>query len=151
MIDRERGRKVLAHIKQTEARVAEAEQYIGYKGIEGPREHEDASAFCQRVAGDLRSLGMVVEAHEALQGRRYDDPNGPSLGERDSVLTGVAGALMNGLHGDIMRSSDGLHQVGDDLALGVVATNRDKSGEAIAAAFALLGPDAMDFLGGGRR
>lgn len=141
----------MAYIKGVEARVAEAYQYVGYLNLEGPREEESASGFCERIAGELRSRGMLVEAHEALRGRRYDDPADPGWGDPGSVLTGVAGAIADAAAGGVMHSSDGLHRVGDDIAMGVVATNRDRSGEAIAAAFALLGPDAMDFLGGGGR
>jgi hypothetical protein len=61
-----------------------------------PQAQDEADGdFRRRVAGELRAMGHVIEAHEALQNRLYADPgdDGPT------VMDGVTGALAHALHG----------------------------------------------------
>jgi hypothetical protein len=138
---------VLAYIGDQVRRNAEAYQYVEYLELEGPREDESGVRFRERISGALRDRGMVIEAHEALRGRRWSASADPGLGHPDSVLTGLAGHVAITMQRGAPYSHDGVSQVGDEIAAGVVMTNRDRSGEAIAAAFAILGPaGALDLL-----
>lgn len=47
-------------------------QYGEYYKIDR-RENESDHMYRSRVAGELRGRGKLIEAHEAISGRRYDD------------------------------------------------------------------------------
>ena len=80
--------------------------------IEPQQENESDSAFRCRVSGMLREAGHLIEAHEAFQNALYD--------QSDDVMTGIFGAVAMAMQG-VNYSSDGMHQVGDDIAAGTVA------------------------------
>ena len=98
-----------------------ATDYAKYYGISPQAEGESDHAFRERVSGALRSQGKLIEAHEAFQDARYDDP-----GRGGDVQTGIMGALAfalegRGFRGDPVRPCDGAGQVGDDIAAGTLA------------------------------
>ncbi|MBP7708698.1 hypothetical protein KA107_03355 [Candidatus Pacearchaeota archaeon] len=99
---------------------------------------EEDSSYRARVASELRSRGSVIEAHEALTGRRYDEPNQ----ELDGPALGVFGALAQALNGRDYSSHDPQRQLGDDIAVGRLITNKDETAEAIKRVFSALGPEA---------
>ena len=92
-----------------------ATEYAKWYDIPAQAEGETDMAFRHRVAGELRDLGHIIEAHEAQQERRWDDPNGG-----DMVMAGIAGALAMVLQGKSYGST-GVNLVGDDIAAGVIA------------------------------
>ena len=99
-----------------------AAEYAQYYKIDpqGPRETDDA--FKSRVAGKLREMGHLIEAHEAFQDERYE--------ESGDVMTGIIGAVAQAMQGvDYGHKQDGERQIGDDFAAGVVvqAPKRDDS------------------------
>ena len=122
-------------------------QYGEYYKIDR-RENESDHMYRSRVAGELRGRGKLIEAHEAISGRRYDDPYQGALGP----LTGIMGALNLALNGRNF-SSDPERMVGDDIVAGAITRYEDNSGrEAIARVFGLVGPGAgMDLLEAMRR
>ena len=77
------------------------------------RENESESEFRHRVAEELRQQGCIVEAHEALTNRLYDDDN-------PQALTGIAGAVAKAVQGRDYPGS----QVGSDIAAGTVAKHQ---------------------------
>lgn len=87
-------------------------------GLDPQAEGESDSAFRHRIAGKLRDMGHIIEAHEAQQDRRYDDLDQSGTG---SVLDGVYGAMAQALQGNPYRARDGVDQVGLDIAAGVVS------------------------------
>ena len=122
---------------------AEARAYGEYYEIP-QREQEDDFAYRSRVAGELRRQGKIIEAHEAASGRRWDDPEqGPT-----GPVAGITGAMAQALQGIEYSPHDPEHQVGDDIAAGVVASaGESQSDAAIGMLFNLLGPSgAMDVI-----
>ena len=82
-------------------------------GIEAQQDGESETAFRQRVSGELRRMGHIIEAHEAYANALYDQSN--------DVMTGIFGAMAQKLQGHEYSPRDGMRQVGDDLAAGIVA------------------------------
>ena len=94
---------------------------------------ESDDAFRHRVSGALRAQGHIIEAHEACQNALYDDPTA-------NVMTGIFGAMAQMMQGREYRLSDGMRQVGDDIAAGVVAqTPQDDSAGMLAVLAVLMG------------
>jgi len=86
--------------------------------IEPQRTDEHAQAFRERVSGILRAQGHIIEAHEALRNRLYDDdPDG-------DIMEGITGALAMMMSGKHYNPRSGSDQVGDDIAVGSIV--RDK-------------------------
>lgn len=73
-------------------------------------ENESDQSFRERVAGELRDQGHLMEAHEAYNNCLYDDPNG-------NAMTGIIGAIAQQMQG-INYGSAGNRQIGDDIAAG---------------------------------
>lgn len=105
---------------------------------------EDDAAFRSRIAGVLRGQGRIIEAHEALSGRRWDDEEQGPMGP----MTGIIGALAQAAQGIEYSPHDPERQVGDDLAAGVVASSpKNQDDAAIGRLLDLLGPSrAMDVI-----
>lgn len=89
-----------------------ATEYAEYYNIEGQREGESDHAFKGRVAGKLRDMGKIIEAHEAQHDERYENS--------EKVMTGVIGAMAQTLQG-VDYGSSGERQIGDDIAAGTIA------------------------------
>jgi hypothetical protein len=88
-----------------------ATEYAEFYGIEPQGDDESDHAFRCRVAGALRDMGHIIEAHEAQQDKRYEDSQ--------DVMTGVIGAIAQALQG-VDYGSAGEQQIGDDIAAGVI-------------------------------
>lgn len=106
-----------------------ATEYAEYYGINPQGEGETDEAFRCRVAGELRDLGRIIEAHEAHQDASYD--------QNDDVMTGIIGALAQTMQGRNYERS-GSRQVGDDIAAGIVARNPKNDIDPMAALLAVL-------------
>lgn len=102
-------------------------------------DNESDSSFRHRVAGELRNMGHVIEAHEAQQNRRYDDPEAGT-----SVVDGVMGAMAQALQGVDYRVR-GEQQVGCDIAAGMLVRHgkspeaRKQEADAILMMVAMMG------------
>lgn len=123
-------------------------EMANYLGLDPQAAGESERDFRLRVAAELRARGQIVEAHEIACGRRFDDPDASPMGSLGSPLTGVAGAIAAALggidYGDRSR-------VDDEAVIGALAlAPPDPARAAIAEAFDLLGPAALDLFGGGR-
>lgn len=130
--------------------MTDAIEMASYLGLEGQGDEESDRDFRLRVAGVLRDKGRIIEAQEIRTGRRFDDPSNPPLGEPNNPMTGILGASAAALQG-IDFHTRGETRVEDEAVIGRLALEPpDPTERAILAAFDLLGPDAMDFLGGGR-
>ena len=73
---------------------------------------EDDTTFRDRISAWLKDRNKVIEAHEALSGRRYDDGHG----DVQCGLMGLVGMLLGGV--DYMPRSS-LHALGDEIAAGM--------------------------------
>jgi hypothetical protein len=82
---------------------------------QGPTESEYDFRHC--IAGSLRDMGKLIEAHEAQNDCRYDSENGG-----ENVITGVMGALAQAMQGTDYHVS-GSNQVGCDIAAGHIVRN----------------------------
>lgn len=122
---------------------AQARMYGEYYEIER-NETESDSDYRSRVAGELRSRGKIIEAHEVYSGRRWDDPEQGSAGP----LAGITGAIAQSMQSREYSPHDPERQIGDDIAAGIVVNaGPDPAEEAIRALFGVLGPEAgMDVL-----
>lgn len=94
--------------------VAYTAQRAQWFGISPQGEAESNIEFRERVAGELRDKGRIIEAHEAYHNCLYDDPSG-------APMTGIIGAVAQVMQG-IDYGSSGNRQIGDDIAAGVAAT-----------------------------
>lgn len=95
-----------------------ATEYAEYYGIEPQREGEHDLAFRSRIAGALRDMGKIIEAHEAQADERFE--------YSDNVMAGVVGAIAQALQG-VDYGVSGEQQVGVDIAAGyVVQDDRPK-------------------------
>jgi hypothetical protein len=122
--------------------MSDIEDYVEHYGFEARRADEDEPDFRRRIAGELRAEGRVIEAHEVLQGRRYDDPDQGSL----SVIDGVAGALLSALGEGPRLSAEPWRRMEEEAMLGALAlAPPDPMREVIASALA-LGPGGVDLL-----
>lgn len=141
------GHDVVRELRAADHRLADLAMYAEHLGME-PHDDEGEHRFRERVAGALRGRGQIIEAHEVLNGRRFDDPDGG-----DRVMTGIAGALASALGMGPPPARDPIHQVGDDIALGTLAlAPPDPTAQALGAMFDMLGPgatmDVLDAFGG---
>ena len=71
-----------------------ANQYAQYYGI-SRKTGETNETFKNRVAGILRGMGRIIEAHEAFSGIRYEDAQ-----SQDGLATtwaGIVGAVASAL------------------------------------------------------
>lgn len=79
-------------------------------GIETQRPGESDIAFRGRVAGRIRDMGHMIEAHEAQSNMLYNDSSG-------DPMTGILGAVAQ-----VMQKRDyhvsGENQIGCDIAAG---------------------------------
>ena len=91
-----------------------ATEYAQYYKITLQQEGETDEAFRRRVAGALRDMGCIIEAHEAANDARYEDD--------DNVMTGIVGALAQAMQGIDYRSK-GERQIGNDFAAGTLVQN----------------------------
>ena len=86
-----------------------ATQYADFYGVAPQQDDESDYLFRHRVAGTLRNMGKLIEAHEVQQDARIEDS--------EDVLTGVIGAVALALQG-IDYGVGGEQQVGCDIAAG---------------------------------
>lgn len=63
-------------------------------GLPAQRQDELDVDFQRRIAGALRDMGKLIEAHEALHNARYD-----SGSDNGVAITGVMGAIAQALQG----------------------------------------------------
>ena len=127
--------------KETDFFLQERANIVGLKRDKD----ESVSAFRSRVAGALRAKGHIIEAHEALSGKLYDDPEQGPLGP----ITGIFGAVAQAMQ-DKSYSKDPEQKVGDDLAVGaLVRAGEDPTKAMFASLLSLHGPEAsMDVING---
>jgi hypothetical protein len=78
-------------------------------GIEQQREGESIQAFRERVAEQLRRAGHIIEAHEALTDKLYDDP------DNELGMAGIIGAVAKTMQDRHYGGSE----VASDIAAGV--------------------------------
>lgn len=108
------------------------------------RKDEPDDKYRIRVAGELRSQGYLIEAHEAFSGRRYDDPvQGPT-----ETMVGIFGAVAQAFQNRAYSPHDLEQQMDNDIAAGVIVrSGKDQAASNIKTIFGLLGPSAgMDLL-----
>ena len=107
-----------------------ATEYADYYGIAPQQPEESDYDFRHRVAGKLRDMGKIIEAHEAQRDERIE--------QSDDVMQGVVGAIAQVLHG-IDYGVSGVQQVGCDIAAGAIAKSpRPETDRDIAMLTALL-------------
>lgn len=87
------------------------------------RKKESDYDYKSRVAGELRSQGHLIEAHEASSGRRYDDPEQSNI---NGPMTGIFGALAKALKGVEYSPNDPERQIGDDICAGILVQHQRK-------------------------
>ena len=80
-------------------------------GISSQGQNESETAFRSRVAEHLRRAGYIIEAHEAMTNKLYDDP------DNDAGMTGIIGAVAKAYHGKTYGGSE----IASDIAAGTVA------------------------------
>ena len=114
-----------------------AENYGNYYEI-GRLKGESDYDYRSAVAGELRRTGHLIEAHEALSGRRYDDPNQGPMGP----MTGLIGAMAKALQGIEHYPGDSEREIGSDIVARILVRNEDGSAEYIRTVFNTFGPDA---------
>jgi hypothetical protein len=86
--------------------------YCGpYYGIEDQKAGECDSDFQRRVSGLLRSRGHLAEAHEVIQGGRFDSEDKGS-----AVLDGIMGACSIALNGSPYGANT--YHLGDEAKQG---------------------------------
>ena len=88
---------------------------------QGPEESD--FAFRDRVSGTLRSMGHTIEAHEAATGKLYNEGGENPL---EDPMTGIFGAIAQGMQGTNYPTNTGSDQIGLDIAAGVHATNKHR-------------------------
>jgi len=91
-----------------------ATEYAKYYGIKEQQPDESDDTFRHRVAGELRDMGKLVEAHEAQRDERIE--------QSDDVMSGVMGAVAQALQG-VDYGVTGEQQVGCDIAAGGIVQN----------------------------
>jgi len=94
--------------------------------------------FRHRIAGSLRDMGKVIEAHEAQNDARWDDDT-----KGGDVQTGIMGALAQAMQG-VDYHVKGEQQVGCDIAAGMLVKQQKPQ---MSAAEAML---MVMMMGGGR-
>lgn len=98
-----------------------ATDYARNYNIPPQKTGESNSDFKYRVAGKLREMGNIIESHEVLCDKRYD--------ESPDVITGITGAMAmimenRGFHGDPERPNNGERQLDDDFAAGILTRHQ---------------------------
>lgn len=125
-----------------------ANQYAQYYGI-SRETGETNETFKNRVAGILRGMGRIIEAHEAFSGTRYEDAQ-----SQDGLATtwaGIVGAVASEMRPISAAQRDPYQQIGDDLAIGSSLSSIDNP-STVAEIFRALGPSAgMDYISTLRR
>ena len=106
-----------------------ATEYASYYDIASQGEGEADGTFRSRVAGKLRDMGKIIEAHEAQQDARYDD--------NEDVMTGIMGAMAQAMQGRDYGHR-GESQVGDDIAAGTFVRYPKPEIDPMAAMLAVL-------------
>ena len=107
-----------------------ATDYADYYSIASQQSGESDYEFRHRVAGKLRDMGKLIEAHEAQRDERIE--------QSDDVMQGVMGAVAQALHG-IDYGVSGVQQVGCDIAAGAIAKSpQPKIDRGLASLMALL-------------
>lgn len=74
--------------------------------------------FRHRIAGVLRDMGKLIEAHEAQQDARWDDDT-----KGEDVQAGIMGALAQALQG-VDYHVKGEQQIGCDIAAGMYVKHK---------------------------
>ncbi len=98
---------------------------------------ESDSDYRRRIAGVLRGEGRIIEAHEVLSGRRYDDPEQGELGP----MAGILGAFAQIYSGREYSPLDPARQVEDDVMVGfMVGRGQDEAERSIAGIMDTFGP-----------
>ena len=122
-----------------------AQDYGPLYNIEQKKD-ETNDAYRNRLAGELRQQGYIIEAHEVSSGRRYDDPAQGLAGP----MAGIIGAVAQAIQGKDHSPNNPERQIGDDIAVGVVVRKgKDKTESAIESIFGSLGVEAgMDLIDG---
>lgn len=113
--------------------VQQANAYVGSYGIKPQADGEGDKAFRERVAGVLRGLDKIVEAHEVVNNARFDAEDSGT-----DVLDGVKGAMAQVLNHHELAPDD-MRQVGDDIAVGGVLKAEKMSPDEMMLAMLLFG------------
>ncbi|MFA5953366.1 MAG: hypothetical protein WC812_02115 [Candidatus Pacearchaeota archaeon] len=111
-------------------------------GIERCSKESD-SDYRVRVAGILREQGKIVEAHEALAGKLYDDSDQGI----DGPMTGLIGAMQKVKQKIEFSPNDPIRQLDDDICAGIIVTRDNSSEDYIRNVFDTFGPETgMDII-----
>ncbi len=81
---------------------------------------ESDLSFRRRIAGELRDLGHIIEAHEAMQNERYDSDNARGA----DVMAGIAGAMVQALR-KVDYHVTGANQADCDLVAGLYIKHKE--------------------------
>lgn len=108
-----------------------ATQYARWHNIQPQGENETDAAFQNRVSGELRRSGNIIEAHEVAQDKRFDEDGGKN------VISGITGAMAMALQ-DKNYGSSGSDLVGDEIAAGILSTNKRSEPDAAMALLAMM-------------
>jgi len=87
-------------------------------GLAPQEASESGSEFRDRISGQLRDMGRIIEAHEAWQGKYYD--------EGTEVISALIGNLAQQMQGVNYNVKDG-PGVGMDIAAGMLIDGRKES------------------------
>ena len=111
------------------------QQLQEHYGLQPQGADESDSNFRHRIAGNLRDMGHIIEAHEAQQDARWDDES-----RGGDVTAGIMGAMAQALHGRDYHVR-GEQQVGCDYAAGMYIRHKkpDPSPEAMMMMLTLFG------------
>lgn len=85
-------------------------------GLPPQEPNESDSNFRHRIAGALRDKGCIVEAHEAQNNCRFDDPEGGA-----AVTSGLRGAMAMAM-ANTTYGQHGPSLVGCEMAAGIVVS-----------------------------
>ena len=88
--------------------------------IEAQREGESDASFKDRVSGEIREMGHMIEAHEAYNNSLYNDT------DDGGAMTGIVGAMAQALQGTNFGARTGSQQVGDDIAAGHIVQSPEQ-------------------------
>jgi len=106
-----------------------ATEYAQWHGIAAQREGESDAAFMDRVSGELRNQGCIIEAHAVSANKRFDE-------EGSDAMTGIFGAMAMALQGKDYGSK-GSTLVGDEIAAGLIAKSPKRNDDPLMALLAL--------------
>ncbi len=99
--------------------------------IPGQMPGESEEHFRNRVAAQLRAMGHVIEAHEALADALFDDPDG-------SAQIGILGAVAQSMAGHGFGAQTWGDQVGHDIAAGIHTGSKRTEGSGLLALLILM-------------